>query len=71
MGMIVYEHPYIYKLNSTDKETQIFKKKVNVKATILGTCMCCTVLLLWRNQKCLTCYSMILYKRDSTADIFL
>ena len=44
MGMIVYEHPYIYKLNSTDKETQIFKKKVNVKATILGTCMCCTVL---------------------------
>ena len=33
--------------------------------------MCSTGLLLWKNQKGLTCYSMILYKQDSTADIFL
>ena len=71
MGMIMYEHLYIYKLNSTDKEIQFFKKKVTVKATILGTRMCSTGLLLWRNQKCSTCYSTILYKRDSAADIFL
>ena len=30
-----------------------------------------TRLLLWKNQKGSTCYPMILYKRDSTADIFL
>ena len=60
--MIMYEHPYIYTLNSADKETQFFNKKVTVKATILGTRMCSTGLLLWRKQKCSTCYSMMLYK---------
>ena len=71
MGMIMYGHPYIYKLNSADKETQFFKKEVAVKATILDIRTCSTGLLLWRNQKGLTRYLMILYKRDSTADIFL
>ena len=33
--------------------------------------MCSTGLLLWRNQKGSNRYPMILYKRDSTADIFL
>ena len=69
--MITYGHPYIYELNSADKETPFFKKKVTVKATILGICMCSTGLLLWRNQKGSTRYPMILYKRDSAADIFL
>ena len=58
--------------NSADKETQFFnKKKVTVKATILGIRMCSTGLLLWRNQKGSTHYSMVLYKRDSAAGIFL
>ena len=61
MGMIIYGHPYIYKLNSADKEAQLFKKKVTVKATILGNCMCSTGSLLWRNQKGSTRYPMILY----------
>ena len=67
----MYGHPYIYKLNSADKETQFFKKKVTVKATTLGIRMCSTGLLLWRNQKGSTRYHMIFYKRDSAADIFL
>ena len=71
MGMIMYGHRYIHKLNSTAKETQFFKKKVTVKATILGIRMCSTGLLLWRNQIGLTRYPIILYKGDSTADIFL
>ena len=58
--MIMYGHPYIYKLNSTDKETQFFKKKVTVKGTILGILMCSTGLL-WRNQKDSTRYPMIIY----------
>ena len=33
--------------------------------------MCCTELLLWKNQKGSTRYPMILYEWDSTADIFL
>ena len=33
--------------------------------------MCSTELLLWENQKGYTRYLMTLYKRDSTADIFL
>ena len=32
--------------------------------------MCSTGLLLWKNQKGSNRYPMILYKRDSTADIF-
>ena len=48
-----------------------FSKKVTLKATILGICMCSTELLLWENQKGSTRYAMVLYKRDSTADIFL
>ena len=69
----MYGHPYIYKLNSADKETQLFKKKVTVKAAILGIRMCSTGLLLWRwrNRKGSTRYPMILYKRGSAADIFL
>ena len=62
MGMILYGHPSIYKLNSADKETD-FQKKVFR--------MCSTGLLLWRNQKGSTRYPIISYKRDSTADIFL
>ena len=69
----MYGHPYIYKLNSTDKETQFFNnnKKITVKTTILGIRMCSAGLLLWRNQKGSSRYAMILYKRDSTADILL
>ena len=70
MGMIMFGHPYIYKLNSADKKIQFFKKKVTAKATVLGIRMCSTGLLLCKNQKGSTRYPMILYKRDSTADIF-
>ena len=67
-----YRHPNIHKFNSADKEAQFFKKKKNaLKAIILGIRMCSTGLLLWKNQKGSTCYPMILYKRDSTVDIFL
>ena len=38
--------------------------------TILGICMCSTGLLLWKNQKRSTRYTMILQKRDSIAGIF-
>ena len=48
-----------------------FSKKVTLKATILGIRMCSTELLLWKNQKGSTRYTMVLYKRGSTADIFL
>ena len=72
MGMIMYGHPYIYKLNSANKETQFFNnKKVTVKATILGIRMWSARLLLWKNQKGSTRYPLILYKRDSAGDIFL
>ena len=57
--------------NSADKEAQFFKKKIALKAIILGIRMCSTGLLFWKNQKGSTCYPMILYKRDSTVDIFL
>ena len=67
----MYGHPYIYKLNSADKETVFQQKKVTVKAAILGIRMCSTGLLLWRNQKGSTLYPMTLYKRGSAADIFL
>ena len=33
--------------------------------------MCSTELLLWKNQDDSTCYPMTLFKRVSTADIFL
>ena len=48
-----------------------FSKKATLKATILGIRMCSTELLLWKNQKGSTRCPMILYKWDSTADIFL
>ena len=48
-----------------------FSKKATLNATILGIDMCSTELLLWKNQKGSTRYPMILYKLDSTADIFL
>ena len=32
-----YRHPYIHKLYSAGKQTQFFKKKVTIKAIILGT----------------------------------
>ena len=70
MGMIMYGHPYIFKLNFATREHSFSNKKVTVKATILGIRMCSTGLLLWRNQKGSTRYPMILYKRDSAADIF-
>ena len=47
-----------------------FSKKASLKAAILGIRMRSTELLLWKNQKYWTLYSIILYKRDSTADIF-
>ena len=72
MYMIMYGDPYIYQLNSADKETQFFNnKKVTLKATILGIRMCFTGLLLWKNQEGSTRYPMVLYKRNSKADIFL
>ena len=71
MGLIMYGHPYIYKLNSADKEKQFFKKKATVKATTVGIRMCSTGLLLLRNRKGSNRYPIILYKRDSAADIFL
>ena len=71
MGLIMYGHPYIYKLNSPDKEKQFFKKKAIVKATTLGIRMCSTGLLLLKNRKGSNRYPIILYKRDSLADIFL
>ena len=48
-----------------------FSKKATLKATILGIRMCSTELQLWKNEKDSTRYPMILYKWDSTADIFL
>ena len=48
-----------------------FSIKATWKATTLGIRMCSTELLLWKNQKSLTPYPMILYKLDSTAEIFL
>ena len=48
-----------------------FSRKATLKATILGIRMCSTELLLWKNQKGSTRYPMILYKRDSTAYIFV
>ena len=48
-----------------------FQIKTTLKATTLGFPMCSTYLLLWKNQKCSTCYPMILYKRYSTTDILL
>ena len=48
-----------------------FSKKATLKATILGIRLCSTELQLWKNEKDSTRYPMILYKWDSTADIFL
>ena len=45
--------------------------KAALKATTLGIRMCSTELLLLKNQKGSTCYPMTLFKRDSTADIFI
>ena len=41
------------------------------KATTLSICTCSTKLLCWKNQNGSICYPMVLYKRCSTADIFL
>ena len=59
--------------NHSDERNYLFSfsKKATLKATTLGIRMCSTELLLWKNQKGSTRYPMILYKRDSTADIFL
>ena len=48
-----------------------FSIKATLKATTLGIRMCSTELLFWKNQKGSTRYPMTLYKRVSTADIFL
>ena len=48
-----------------------FSKKPTLKATILVIRICSTELPLWKNQKGLNRYPMVLYKWDSTADIFL
>ena len=48
-----------------------FQIKATLKATTIGIRMCTTELLLWKNRKSSTCYPISLFKRDSTADIFL
>ena len=45
--------------------------KCLVQDCTLGIRMCSKELLLWKYQKGLTQYPMTLYKRESTADIFL
>ena len=59
--------------NHSDERNYLFSfsKKATLKATTLGIRMCSTELLLWKNQKGSTRYPMILYRWDSTADIFL
>ena len=60
-------------LKATDERNKLFsfQIKATLKATTLGIRMCCTELSLQKNQKSLTCYPITLFKRDSTADIFL
>ena len=48
-----------------------FQIKATLKVTALGTRMCSTELLLWKNQKGSTCYPTTLFKRDSITDNFL
>ena len=48
-----------------------FSIKATLKVTTSGIRVCSTELLLWKNQKGSTCYSMTFYKQDSTTDIFL
>ena len=48
-----------------------FQMKATLKANNLGICMCSKELDVWKNQKCSIRYPMTLYKRGSTADIFL
>ena len=47
------------------------EQKPTLKTTTLGIRMCSTELLLWKNQKSLTCYPITLFKWDSIAEIFL
>ena len=54
---------------SSDERNKLFS--FQIKATVLGIRMCSTELLLWKNEKSSTCYPINLFKRDSTADIFL
>ena len=49
----------------------VFEKKANLRATILSIRMCSTELLFCKNQRGSTCYPKMLYKWDSTTDIFL
>ena len=53
----------VYEYHS-DERNKLFSffKKATLKATILGICMWCPELLLWKNQKASTRYPMILYK---------
>ena len=46
-----------------------FSIKATLKSTTLGIRTCSTELLLWKNQKGLTCYHMTLCKQDSSTDI--
>ena len=59
--------------NHSDERNYLFSfsKKATLKATTLGIRMCSAELLLWKNKKGSTRYPMILYRWDSTADIFL
>ena len=59
-----------YHFDERNKRFSFFKK-ATLKAIILGIHICSTELLLWKNHKGSTRYSMILYKWDSTAVIFL
>ena len=63
--MIIIRVPEILR-EVTGLVIKYYKHPIN-----LGFRMCSTGLLLWKNQEGSTCYVMILYKRDSTADIFL
>ena len=47
-----------------------FSEESTVKATILSVRMCSTELLFCKNQRGSTCCPTILYKLESTTDIF-
>ena len=70
MGMIMYGHPYIYKLNSVDKETQFFKKKSYCKSYYFRySHVLYRITTLEKSERFDSLNHD--YKRDSAADIFL
>ena len=76
----IYHRPFLRKqLRATSFIVDILpgfkypsdEQKPTLKTTTLGIRMCSTELLLWKNQKSLTCYPITLFKWDSIAEIFL